>query len=180
MALSSGRAIAFHNTIENTLEEAILSELARIRDRFDELTMEMGQPDIATDYERMNALAKERSELSTLVELYSAYEGAVAASDSARAMLEEDDAEMRELAQAELAESEERIQELTTQVMRELLPKDPRDQRNVIMEIRAGTGGEEAALFASDLYRMYSRYAERRRWQTEILNLSESEKGGMK
>ena len=162
------------------MEDAILSELSRIRDRFEELTMEMGQPDIASDYERMTTLAKERSEMSTLVELFSAYEAAMETAAGARTMLEEDDPEMRELAQAELTESEERIEEISSQVLRELLPKDPRDGRNVIMEIRAGTGGEEAALFAADLWRMYTRYAERQRWQTEILNLSESEKGGMK
>ncbi len=180
MAQLSGSATASCDTSRLHVEEAILSELSRIRDRFEELTMEMGQPDIASDYERMNTLAKERSEMSTLVDLYSAFEVATATAASARAMLEEDDAEMRELAQAELAESEERIQEISAQVLRELLPKDPRDSRNVIMEIRAGTGGEEAALFAADLWRMYTRYAERHRWQTEILNLSESEKGGMK
>ena len=162
------------------MDDAILSQLSRIRDRSDQLTAEMGQPDVAMDYERINVLAKERAEMSTLVDMYTAYMVASDLAASARTMLEEDDAEMRELAQAELTEAEERMTEISAQVLRELLPKDPRDGRNVIMEIRSATGGEEAALFAAELFRMYSRYAERRRWNTEVLNASESEKGGLK
>ena len=162
------------------MDDAILSQLSRIRDRYDQLTAEMGQPDVAVDYERINVLAKERAEMSTLVDMYTAYMVASDLAASARTMLEEDDAEMRELAQAELTEAEERMTEISAQVLRELLPKDPRDGRNVIMEIRSATGGEEAALFAAELFRMYSRYAERRRWNTEVLNASESEKGGLK
>lgn len=162
------------------MDDAILSQLRRIRNRFDELTAEMGKPDVAANYEQLNALAIERSELSTLVDLFSVYEEAQSSAASARTMLEDSDPEMRELASLELAEAEERMAELDSQLLRELLPKDPRDRRNVIMEIRAGTGGEEAALFAGDLFRMYSRYAERHRWQTEVLNLSEAEKGGIK
>lgn len=162
------------------MDDAILSQLRRIRNRFDELTAEMGKPDVAANYEQLNALAIERSELSTLVDLFSVYEEAQSSAASARTMLEDSDPEMRELASLELAEAQERMAELDSQLLRELLPKDPRDRRNVIMEIRAGTGGEEAALFAGDLFRMYSRYAERHRWQTEVLNLSEAEKGGIK
>ncbi len=162
------------------MDDAILSQLSRIRDRSDQLTAEMGQPDVAMDYERINVLAKERAEMSTLVDMYTAYMVASDLAASARTMLEEDDTEMRELAQAELTEAEERMTEISAQVLRELLPKDPRDGRNVIMEIRSATGGEEAALFAAELFRMYSRYAERRRWNTEVLNASESEKGGLK
>ncbi len=162
------------------MDDAILSQLSRIRDRYDQLTAEMGQPEVAMDYERINVLAKERAEMSTLVDMYTAYMAASDLAASARTMLEEDDTEMRELAQAELTEAEERMTEISAQVLRELLPKDPRDGRNVIMEIRSATGGEEAALFAAELFRMYSRYAERRRWHTEVLNASESEKGGLK
>ena len=162
------------------MDESILTQLRRVRQRYDELTAEMGTPDVAASYERLNELARERSELSTKVELLSRYEEAQQAADGARALLNEDDPEMRELASVELAEAESRLSDLDDQIMRELVPKDPRDSRNVIVEIRAGTGGEEAALFAADLYRMYARYAERRRWQTEMLNASESEKHGFK
>lgn len=162
------------------MDDAILSQLRRLRERFDELTAEMGRPEVAADFERLNTLAKERADLSDVVDLLSRYEQADAAAGSARALLAEDDEEMRALAQSELEEAEGRLQDLESSLRRALLPKDPRDARNVIVEIRAGAGGEEAALFAGDLYRMYVRYAERHRWQTEILSASESEKGGFK
>ena len=162
------------------MEDAILNRLTRIRERHAELTDEMGTPEAASDYERTNALAKERSEIEPLVNLLADYEAAKAETESARALLSEDDEEMRTLAEAEYADSSGRLSALDQKILRALLPKDPRDSRNVIMEIRGGTGGEEAALFAADLYKMYFRYAERRRWHTEILSASESEKGGFK
>jgi peptide chain release factor 1 len=162
------------------MDEAILSQLQRIRQRYDELTNEMGEPAVAADFERASRLAKERAEIGTIVALTQEYEAATATADQARALLAEDDEEMRQLAATELAEAQAKIDQLERRVRRELLPKDPRDSRNVIMEIRGGAGGEEAALFAHELYRTYARYAERKRWQTEILSASESEKGGFK
>jgi len=162
------------------MDDAILEQLRRIRQRYDELTHEMGTPEVAADFEHINRLAKERAEIGAIVSLLDRYEAAEAAASDARTMLAEDDPEMRGLAEVELAGSEAAVADLTARIRRELLPKDPRDARNVIMEIRGGTGGEEAALFAFELYRMYARYAERHRWQTEILNASESEKGGFK
>ena len=162
------------------MDEAIISQLQRVRARFDELTAEMGRPEVASDFERSTALAKERAELSTLVELFTEYESLVEAASSARSLLGEEDPEMRELAEAELGEAEESLERIGQKMLRELLPKDPRDDRNVIMEVRAGTGGEEAALFAADLYRMYVRYAERHNWKTDILSVSDSERGGFK
>ena len=162
------------------MDDAILEQLQRLRDRYNELTDEMGTPEVAADFERANLLAKERSDLSNIVALLDEYEAAQRAADGARAMLAENDVEMQQLAESELAESEEKLATLAATIRRELLPKDPRDERNVIVEIRGGAGGEEAALFAHELYRAYSRYAERRRWHTEILSASESEKGGFK
>jgi peptide chain release factor 1 len=162
------------------MDDAILEQLRRLRGRYDEITTEMGAPDVAADFERMNLLAKERSDLATVVGLLDEYEAAEHAADGARALLNENDADMRELAEAELGDAEAKIASLADTIRRQLLPKDPRDSRNVIMEIRAGAGGEEAALFAHELYRAYSRYAERRRWHTDILSASESEKGGFK
>lgn len=162
------------------MDDALRDRLQRLRARFNDLTNEMGQPDVAADFERLNTLAKERSELETVVQLFEEYQAAERAAAEARALSEEDDAEMRALAQAEASAAEARIAELEPTIQRALLPRDPRDRRNVIMEIRGGTGGEEAALFAADLFRMYSRYAERHRWQVEVLNTSESEKGGFK
>lgn len=162
------------------MEQAILEQLQRLRERYNELTNEMGQPEVASDFERANQLAKERADLQTLVEFVNQYEAAQATADSARALLTEDDAEMRSMAEAELADAEAKIADVSANIRRELLPKDPRDSRNVIMEIRGGAGGEEAALFGYELYRTYARYAERHRWHTEILSASESEKGGFK
>jgi peptide chain release factor 1 len=162
------------------MDEAILSQLQRIRQRYDELTNEMGEPDVAADFGRLNVLARERAEIAAIVALTQEYEAATATAGQARALLAEDDGEMRQLAESELAEAQAKIEDLERRVRRELLPRDPRDSRNVIVEIRGGAGGEEAALFAHELYRMYARYAERKRWQTEILTASESEKGGFK
>lgn len=162
------------------MEQAVLERLRSIRARYQELTDEMAQPDVAADYERMTVLAKERSELADVVSLFEEYEDAEASLRDARALLVDSDEEMRELAQAEFQDAEQRMVEVDRRILTALLPKDPRDDRNVIMEIRAGAGGEEAALFAADLFRMYTRFAERRRWKTEILSASESEKGGFK
>lgn len=162
------------------MDENILSRLQRIRERYDELTNDMGRPEVAADFEQLHKLARERSETGKVVELFREYEGLAQSAAEAREMLAESDSEMKTLAEAELAEAEGRMDELTALLRRELLPKDPRDSRNVIVEIRAGAGGEEAALFAFELYRAYARYAERKRWQTEILSASESEKGGFK
>jgi len=162
------------------MDENILSRLQRIRERYDELTNDMGRPEVAADFEQLNRLARERSETEKVVEFFREYEGLAQSAGEAREMLAESDPEIKTLAEAELAEAERRMDELTAQIRRELLPKDPRDSRNVIVEIRAGAGGEEAALFAFELYRAYARYAERKRWQTEILSASESEKGGFK
>ena len=162
------------------MDEAILAQLRRITQRYDELTDEMGTPDAAVDYERSTKLAKERAEIASIVELYREYRALEDTAASARTLLDEDDAEIKAMAEAELAESDEQMVKLNARIRRELLPKDPRDSKNVIMEIRGGAGGEEAALFAAELFRAYSRYAERKRWHTEILSGSESEKGGFK
>jgi peptide chain release factor 1 len=162
------------------MEDAILTQLRRLRERFDELTSEMGKPEVAAAFEHLNTLAKERAELANVVDLLGQYEQAESDMESARSLLSEEDEEMRTLAQSELDDAQARLDDLEGRLRRTLLPRDPRDSRNVIVEIRAGAGGEEAALFAGDLFRMYNRYAERRRWHTEILSASESEKGGFK
>ena len=163
------------------MDDNIRSQLERVQERFDGLTAEMGRPEVAADYEQLNAIARERAGMNAIVELFAAYRAAEDEALSATAMLEgESDAEMREFAQSEADTARERMTEIDQQIVRALLPSDPRDAKNVIVEIRAGAGGEEAALFAADLYRMYVRYAERRRWQTEIIDASESERGGFK
>jgi peptide chain release factor 1 len=136
--------------------------------------------EVGDDYQSAAQLGIERAELEPFVEKARAYRQALARLEEARALQDASDDELRELAEAEIAEMEPAIERLEAEIKRLLVPKDPRDQRNVIMEIRAGTGGDEAALFAADLFRMYSRYAERQGWEVEILSSNEIGIGGFK
>ena len=159
-----------------------LSErLAAVERRYEELTAEMSRPEVAADHERLGALARERASLSTVVELHGNHRGVAAALEGARSIVADGgDTEMVALAKVEIAELTARHAQLEEQIKRALLPKDPRDERDVIIEVRAGTGGDEAALFAADLYRMYNRYAEDRGWKTEVVSVSETGIGGFK
>ena len=159
----------------------MLDRLAAIEARFEELTDQMGQPEVAADYERLKALTRERAGLETTVTLYRDYRDTERSLTEARAIAKDgSDAEFAALAKEELDTLTGRRDELEEQLKRALLPKDPHDDRNVIVEIRAGTGGDEAGLFAADLYRMYSRYADRLGWQTEVLSASETGVGGFR
>jgi peptide chain release factor 1 len=156
-------------------------KLEAIERRYEALTAEMARPEVASDYMRFAELDRERAGIERVVQLYREYRRVAAEMDQARALLEESaDREMRDLAREELDGLTEQYGELEQAIRTELLPKDPRDEKNVILEIRAGTGGDEAALFAADLFRMYTRYAERHRWQVEVLSASESGAGGFK
>ena len=149
--------------------------------RYEELMEELNSPDVAMDQNRFRKLMKEQSDLTPLVEAYREYKKAKETVEDSLMLLEEEtDEEMRELAKEELADAKKRIEELEQELKILLLPKDPNDDKNVIVEIRAGAGGDEAALFASELYRMYVHYAERQRWKVEMINVSESGIGGMK
>ncbi len=156
----------------------MLEKLATIEARYEELSHLLEQS--ADDYQRIAELAKERSEIEPIVEKSRAYRVLLKQIEEARSLLGGEDAEMRDLAEAELLEMEPQAAQLEKELKGMLVPKDPRDERNVIVEIRAGTGGDEAALFAADLFRMYSRYAERRHWKVEILSQSEIGIGGFK
>jgi peptide chain release factor 1 len=158
----------------------MLENLARIEERFDEVTEAMGQPEVASDHVKLSEYAQERADLSSIVTRYREYKDVLAQIEEANELLHDDDSEMVELAEAELAELEPRAQDLAQELKRMLLPKDPRDAKNVIVEIRAGAGGNEAGLFAADLSRMYMRYAENHRWKTEILSTNETGIGGFK
>ena len=148
---------------------------------FEELQMELQSPDVASDSARFTKLMKEQAELAPIVEAYAAYKQAGRDEEDAIAMLaEESDEEMRELLKTELSEAKAKQEELSDKLRILLLPKDPNDDKNVFIEIRAGAGGEEAALFAAELYRMYCHYAERRRWKVELVSYNESGIGGMK
>jgi peptide chain release factor 1 len=156
----------------------MLEKLAGIEDRYEEinqLLMEVGD-----DYQRAAELGMERAELEPLVDKAREYRKALSRLEEARAFENSADAEMVQLAEAEIAELEPKIERLESQIKTMLLPQDPRDKRNVIVEIRAGTGGDEAALFAADLFRMYNRYAERKGWEMEVLSANEIGIGGFK
>jgi peptide chain release factor 1 len=158
----------------------MLEKLASIEDRYNELERLLADPEVVSDYENVVKYSKERSDIQEIVEKYREYTQKSSELDDARAMLREDDNEMGELAEIEIAELEPRLEELETELKSLLLPKDPRDDKNVIMEIRAGAGGDEAALFAADLFRMYTRYAEARRWKVEVMSENETGGGGFK
>ena len=148
---------------------------------FEDIQRELASPDIASNQARFRKLMKEQSDLAPLVEAYTEYRDcSKAAEDSLQILEEESDEEMRELAKEELSESKKRIGELEEKIRILLLPKDPNDDKNVIVEIRAGAGGDEAALFAAEIYRMYVHYAEARGWRSEILEFEEIGIGGMK
>ena len=149
--------------------------------RYEELMNELSEPDVANDPNRFKRLMKEQSDLTPLVETYREYkQNKQNIEESLELLKEESDEEMRELAKEELNESRAKVEELEEKLKILLLPKDPNDDKNVIVEIRAGAGGDEAALFASELYRMYVHYAESQHWKTEMINVSESGIGGMK
>ncbi len=162
------------------MDEAVRQRLNDIRVRFDAITEEMGQPEVAADYDKVAQLNRERAEIAPVVQLLADYTEAETARADAQELLDEGDDELRELAETELREADGRLVALDEAILRALLPKDERDSRNVIMEIRAGAGGEEAALFAQELYRAYYRYGERRGWRTQMLSVSETGIGGYK
>ena len=149
--------------------------------RYEEIMNELNEPDVTANQERFRALMKEQSDLTPLVEAYREYKKAKQDEEDSLAMLEEEnDEEMRELLKEEHAEAKKRIEELEQELKILLLPKDPNDDKNVVVEIRAGAGGDEAALFAAEMYRLYVKYAERRRWKVETVSADEIGIGGMK
>ncbi len=155
-----------------------LEDLVR---RYEEIMNELSEPDVANDQNRFRSLMKEQSDLAPLVEAYQNYKKAKENLEEALMILEEEsDEEMRELAKEEMNEAKSRIEELEEEMKILLLPKDPNDDKNVIVEIRAGAGGDEAALFAAEIYRMYVHYAESQRWKIETMDLEEIGIGGMK
>ena len=148
---------------------------------YEELMLELNNPSVAEDQRKFRKLMKEQADLAPIVDAYKQYKQAKQDVEDSLALLdEESDEEMKELAKEELADAKKRIEELEQELKILLLPKDPNDEKNVIVEIRAGAGGDEAALFASELYRMYVHYAESQHWKTEMINVSESGIGGMK
>ncbi len=159
----------------------MFEQCADVCKHFEEIQAELASPNVASDQNRFRKLMKEQSDLQPLVDAYRAYLKVGRDREDALLMLEEEkEEEMRSLLKEELADAQDRSQKLEHELKLLLLPKDPNDDRNVILEIRAGAGGEEAAIFASELYRMYVHYAESRRWKVEMISLSESGLGGFK
>lgn len=148
---------------------------------YEELMQELNNPSVAEDQNRFRKLMKEQADLADLVEAYTQYKKAKQTVEESVAILEEEsDEEMRDMAKEELSDAKKRIEQLEQELKILLLPKDPNDDKNIMLEIRAGAGGDEAALFASELYRMYVNYAEAQRWKVELISVNENGIGGFK
>jgi peptide chain release factor 1 len=156
----------------------MLNKLTGIETRYETLTQSMAEA--AADYARLSEFARERAEIEPAVLKFREYKKVRDGLDQARAMLDDSDTELREMALGEIGTLEPLLASLEKDLKALLVPRDPRDDRNVIVEVRAGTGGDEAALFAADLFRMYSRYAEKRGWKTDVLSQNETGIGGFK
>ncbi len=157
----------------------MFDRLAALARRYDELERLLSDPSVMGDYEKMAEYGKERRSIEAIVEAYQRYEVEATELEGAREMLEADP-ELRDMAQEEVERLQASIEQITADLRVMLLPKDPRDDKNVIMEIRAGAGGDEAGLFVADLFRMYSYYAEKRRWKVEMIDQNETGVGGYK
>ncbi|WP_042278024.1 peptide chain release factor 1 [[Clostridium] dakarense] len=159
----------------------MLKKLEVLEDKYKELNEKISDPEIINDQKTWQKLMKEHSDLEPIVMKYKEYRDVLnAIKESKEILQEESDEELRELAKMELSEMEDQVEPLEAELKILLLPKDPNDEKNVIVEVRGGAGGDEAALFAGDLFRMYSRYAERRRWKIELLSASDTGVGGYK
>ncbi len=159
----------------------MLDRLKSIEDRYEKLNELLSDPEVVNDPKKLREYSKEQSDLQETVEVYRRYRSASEQLSDAKAMLEEKlDADMREMVKEEISELQEEIESLTDQLKVLLIPKDPNDDKNVIIEIRGAAGGEEAALFAGNLYRMYSRYAELQGWKTEVMEANTTGTGGYK
>ncbi len=159
----------------------MFERLAQIESKYDELTQALASPEVISDSARYQKTAKAHSELAPIVEKYREFKDLKRGIEESKVVLaEEADREMREYAQEELDKLGARLSQVEQELKFLLLPKDPNDEKNVILEIRAGTGGDEASLFAAELFRMYTRFAETQRWKVEVLSTSESGVGGLK
>ena len=158
----------------------MFDKLDFITEKYDELAQKVSDPDVIANQPVWQKYVKEMGEMEPIVKKYGEYKKAKQGIAEAKEMLDDGDEEMRELAKMELAELEDSIGDMEEELKILLLPKDPNDEKNVILEIRAGTGGDEAALFGADLLRMYTRYAERKRWKTELIEVNDTTIGGIK
>ena len=162
------------------MKTSLLHKLDGLQDRFEELTALLGDAEVISDQTQFRAYSKEYAELEPVSQAFTQYRKVQTDLEGAQALLKDSDPDLREMAEEEVGTAKVRLQELEAELQRMMLPRDPNDGRNVFLEIRAGTGGDEAAIFAGDLFRMYSRYAERQGWRLEVLSENEGEHGGFK
>ncbi len=162
------------------MKQSILDKLNHLSERYQEVGVLLGEADVISDQNRFRDLSREYAELEPVVKTFREYSEVLDTIDEAKLLAEDSDPDMREMAQEELKANEVRVEPLELELQKLLLPKDPNDAKNVFLEIRAGTGGDEAAIFSGDLFRMYSRYAEKRGWRIEIISESAGEHGGFK
>ena len=162
------------------MKASILSKLDHLSERYEEVGALLSDGDIISDQNRFRTLSKEYAELELLVKTYASYKDVLENIEEAKLLLKDSDTDMREMAQEEMRSGEAQRHELELEIQKLLLPKDPKDSKNVFLEIRAGTGGDEAAIFSGDLFRMYSRYAETKRWKVEIISENSGDHGGYK
>jgi peptide chain release factor 1 len=162
------------------MKASLINKLDLLQDRFEELTALLGDAEVISNQPQFRAYSKEYAEIEPVYQAFSAFRKVQHDLESAQALLKDSDPDMRAMAEEEVAEAKEQLIALEDSLQRMLLPKDPNDSRNVYLEIRAGTGGDEAAIFSGDLFRMYSRYAERQGWRVEVLSANEGEHGGYK
>lgn len=162
------------------MKASLINKLDLLQDRFEELTALLGDAEVISNQPQFRAYSKEYAEIEPVYQAFSAFRKVQSDLEGAQALLKDSDPDMREMAEEEVAEAKAQLIELEARLQRMLLPKDPNDGRNVFLEVRAGTGGDEAAIFSGDLFRMYSRYAEKQGWRVEVLSASEGEHGGYK
>ncbi len=162
------------------MKESIKTKLDGLTERHEEISALLGDPDTISDQNRFRDLSREYSQLEPVVKAYSDFSAASGDLESAKEMANDSDPDMRDMAQEEIASAEKQIEALEIELQKLLLPTDPRDANNVFLEIRAGTGGDEAAIFAGDLYKMYSRFADTQGWQVELINQRDGDHGGYK
>ncbi len=162
------------------LNEHLLKKLDKLEEKLKVLEGSLSDPEVLKDQKRLQKVAKEHKETEKLVKLYNEYKKTLKEIDETKSLLNSPDEEIKLLAEEELEELKKKKEELEKEIQLELLPKDPNDEKNVILEIRQGAGGEEAALFAGELFRMYQRYAEKKGWKTEVLSIHPTDRGGIK
>ena len=162
------------------MKDSIFQKLETIKERHEEISAELADPDVISNQNEFTKLSKEYSQLEPIVKKFSDYISTLDELGSTKELANDQDEELKEMAQDEIKIAEDKIEQLETELQTLLLPKDPHDESNVYLAIRAGTGGDEAAIFAGDLFRMYSRYAENKRWKVEVISQSEGDHGGYK